>query len=328
MRIGTRGSALALWQAHTVARLIADSGGPRCEIVVIRTSGDERAAPPDAPPVARTGGAEAATAAPEANVKRMFVKEIEEALIEGHVELAVHSAKDLPADLPDGLAIGAAIARGDPRDVLLRAGASGAHDLRTLKAAVGEAPRIGTSSVRRAAQLRALFPRATFSPIRGNVDTRLRKLDAGDCDLLVLAAAGLDRLGLGARVTAHLPPEVCVPAPGQGIVAIEVSRGAPAEVAAWLARIDDADAATALIAERAVMLALGGGCRVPLGVLATLDGPSLSISAVVASLDGGTVARATVRGYRGGPAAAGDALAAKLLARGAAAVLAAARADA
>ena len=225
MRIGTRGSALALWQAHTVARLIADRGGPRCEIVVIRTSGDERAGPPDAPEMGRTGGDGAAAAGPEANVKRMFVKEIEDALLEGRVDLAVHSSKDLPADLPDGLAIGAAIARDDPRDVLLCAGATGVRDLRTLRAAVGQAPRIGTSSVRRAAQLRALFPHATFSPIRGNVDTRLRKLDAGDCDLLVLAAAGLDRLGLGAAFTAHLPPEVCVPAPGQGIVAIEVARG-------------------------------------------------------------------------------------------------------
>ncbi|MGH9176162.1 MAG: hydroxymethylbilane synthase, partial [Vicinamibacterales bacterium] len=183
----------------------------------------------------------------------------------------------------------------------------------------------GTSSVRRSAQLRAIFPGATFSPIRGNVETRLRKLDAGDCDALVLAAAGLKRLGLDERVSAYLPIDLCVPAPGQGIVAVEITGNAAQTVKDLVAGISDADAATALVAERAVMQALGGGCQMPLGAIAGIDGPTLEVRGLVASLDGRTMVRATVRGHRGGAAAAGEKLAHKLLALGAAALLDGAR---
>jgi hydroxymethylbilane synthase len=313
MKIGTRGSALALWQAQAVARSIADTGGPACDIVIIRTAGDEPGGPPDSPSPSGTSGT--------LNVKRMFVKEIEDALLDGRVDLAVHSAKDLPAHLPDGLLIGAALAREDPRDTLLLPAGAGGGDLAALRAALGDAPRIGTSSVRRAAALRSLFPQATFTGIRGNVDTRLRKLDAGDCDVLVLAGAGLKRLNLEARISAYLPVETCVPAPGQGIVAVEIASAAAPEVKQMVSRISDADAATALTAERALVQTLGGGCQMPLGALARLDGRAIDVLGMVTSLDGRRVIRATVRGNRGGAAAAGEKLATALLARGAADLL-------
>jgi hydroxymethylbilane synthase len=306
MRIGTRGSKLALWQAHTAARLIGESGGPACEIVIIRTSGDEGSAPPDPPP----GGV--------ANVKRMFVKEIEEALLDGRIDLAVHSAKDLPGELPEGLLVAGALAREDPRDALLLPWGATVTGFDEVKRVLGARPRIGTSSVRRAAELRATFPAASFIAIRGNVDTRLRKLDADECDALVLATAGVKRLGLERRLSALVPVDVCLPAPGQGIVALEISDRGNAAVREAVRRISDADAETALLAERAVVKALGGGCQMPLGALALVDGQDLTVRGVVASLDGGTVLRGVVHGHRGGAAAAGDRLAAQLLAKGAA----------
>jgi hydroxymethylbilane synthase len=236
----------------------------------------------------------------------------------------VHSSKDLPASLPDGLSIIAALEREDPRDVLILAAGRAAGDLPAVKRTLGPAPRIGTSSVRRAAELRALFPDAVFTPVRGNVDTRLRKLDAGECDALVLAAAGLKRLGLASRITAWLPAGTCVPAPGQGIVAVEAADDCAKDVRVAVARISDADAMTAFIAERAVVQSLGGGCQMPLGVLATLDGQDLVLEGLVASLDGRRVIRAVVHGNRGGAAAAGEKLAARLCELGAATLLAAA----
>jgi hydroxymethylbilane synthase len=294
LRIGTRGSALALTQARGVAEAIGDA-----ELVPIRTSGDE-------------GGAAAAPV----EDKSRFVREIERALLEGEIELAVHSAKDLPGLLPDGLIIAAALEREDPRDALLLRGSS-VNSFDTARATLGLTPRLGTSSVRRAAELRGAFPRATFVPIRGNVDTRVRKLDAGDCDALVLAAAGVKRLGLEQRLSAFIPTEICMPAPGQGIVAIEIAEGADAGVRDAVARISDADAETALLAERAVVQALGGGCQMPLGALTTIDGQDISVDGVVASPDGATVLRAVARGHRSGPAAVGEKLAAQLVARGA-----------
>jgi hydroxymethylbilane synthase len=311
MRIGTRGSKLALWQANTVARLIQDAGGPACEIVVIRTSGDEGSGPPDPP------------AAPSAitNVKRMFVKEIEEALLDGRVDVAVHSSKDLPGELPEGLSISGTLEREDPRDAMLLPAGQAAHTFADVKRVLGRHPRIGTSSVRRVAQLRALFPDATFNPIRGNVDTRLRKLDAGESDALMLAAAGLKRLGFESRLTAAVPIDMCLPAPGQGIVAIETRDDAPRSVREAVKRVSDPDAEAALAAERAVVRALGGGCQMPLGALALLDGQDITVHGLVASVDGRTLIKATVRGNRGGAAAAGDKLAQQLLSKGAADLL-------
>jgi hydroxymethylbilane synthase len=317
MRIGTRGSKLALWQAHTVARLIQESGGPECAIVIIRTSGDEGSGPPDPPRPATTDGVPVESSDGPTNVKRLFVKEIEEALLDGRIDLAVHSSKDLPGELPAGLSIAAALEREDPRDAVLLPASRTDRGFDAIKAALGASPTIGTSSVRRVAQLRAVFGAATFTAIRGNVDTRLRKLDAGECDALVLAAAGVKRLGLDARLSALIPVDVCVPAPGQGIVAVEMADDAAPGIREVVRRISDADAETALHAERAVVKALGGGCQMPLGTLARLDGQDLTVDGVVASLDGRTILRGTVRGNRGNAAAAGDKLAAQLLAKGA-----------
>jgi hydroxymethylbilane synthase len=191
------------------------------------------------------------------------------------------------------------------------------RDVHAVRRALGPSPRIGTTSVRRRAELRSLFPGAVFVDLRGNVDTRLRKLDAGECDVLALAAAGVERLGLSARISAHLSTDICVPAPGQGIVAIEAAAGAPTELRTALAPLNDVDAETALVAERAVVRALGGGCQMPLGALATIDGQELSMVGLVASADGVTVIRALAYGTRGNPAAVGEKLADMLLERGA-----------
>ncbi len=272
LRVGTRGSALALWQANAVAARVRRRSGRECELVVITTTGDRlREAN-----LSRVGG------------KRVFVKEIEQALIGGDVDLAVHSAKDMPAELPDGLSIGAVLPRADPRDAVVR---PARDDRRREPAATGNgpgggpAPRVGSGSVRRVAQLRRAWPRAEFRLVRGNVGTRLRKLDAGDYDLLVLAAAGLERLGLAHRISAPLDPDVCLPAPGQGIVAVE-TRAGDAETEAALAAIDDAPARAAFTAERAVVAALGGGCHAPIGAFAEGDGDRLRLRAMVASVDG------------------------------------------
>jgi hydroxymethylbilane synthase len=300
VRIGTRGSKLALWQANTVARLLTERGA-HCEIVVIRTSGDEQSsAPPDAPVT---------------NVKATFVKEIEDALTSGRVDIAVHSSKDLSASLPPGLVIAAALAREDPRDALLLPGATRLGSVDELRVS-GNGVRIGTSSVRRAAQLRTLVPGATFLPIRGNVDTRLAKLDGGACDAMVLACAGLNRLGLQHRVSLALPVEACVPAPGQGIVAIQARMNEP-ELCDTLRTINDANAIDALIAERAVVSALGGSCQMPLGAHARIDNDDLSMVGVVISRDAHGVARAEVAGPRAQADALGQRLAQSLVDRGA-----------
>ena len=227
LRLGTRGSPLALWQAHAVAAAVAERGGPPCRIVVIRTSGDVIADRP----LSEAGG------------KRLFVKEIEDALLRNDVDLAVHSSKDMPALLPDGLAIAAVLPREDPLDAVIlpvRSGGTGhrAETLEDLVAVIGESPNIGTGSVRRIAQLSGVLKGARFAPIRGNLDTRLRKLDAGEHDALVLAAAGLRRLGMASRITMTLPASACVPSPGQGIVAVEIRANDDA-VRQIISRIDD-----------------------------------------------------------------------------------------
>jgi hydroxymethylbilane synthase len=316
MRIGTRGSALALWQARTVAQRLADHGAPAPDIVVIRTSGDETAGPPDAPrPAAPVGTGETP------NLKRAFVKEIEDALLGGRIDLAVHSAKDLPAVLPDGLRIAGALAREDPHDALVLPAGIDVRGLDHVLAALGETPRIGTSSVRRGAEFRRARRGAEIVAIRGNVDTRLRKLDAGDCDALLLAAAGLRRLGLEARISALVPAAMMIPAPGQGIVVIECAETLAPERVALVAAITDADAMTALIAERAVVTALGGDCRTPLGALATVEGQTVTLHASVVAPDGRRAIRGVHQGRRGNPAAIGEHVAAQLLARGAGDIL-------
>ena len=311
LRLGTRGSPLALFQARAVADRIRTAGGLSCDIVVIRTSGDRLA---DAP-LSEAGG------------KRLFVKEIEDALLSGAVDLAVHSSKDLPARLADGLEIGAALPREDPADVLIlpESAAPGPDGLDQLAARLGPSPRIGTGSVRRIAQLQGLFPRARFEAIRGNLDTRLRKLDKGDYDLLVLAAAGIRRLGFASRISVALPVSACVPAPGQGIIAIEIRADHDA-VRRAVAPIGDEEAAAALTAERTLVVGLGGGCQMPIGALAVPAGESaLDLHAVVASLDGTQVVRCRQRGSRVHAAQLGADVARRLAADGALEILNGAR---
>jgi hydroxymethylbilane synthase len=331
LRIGTRGSELALFQADAVAAQLRAKTGLACETVVIRTSGDKLA---DAS-LAQIGG------------KRLFVKEIEDALLDGEIDLAVHSSKDMPVALPEGLRIAGVLSREDARDaVILPAGgkqvrlkadltvsvdsterwgpaSAGPSSLSVeeLVSQLGTAPRIGTSSVRRTAQLARIFPGASFLPIRGNLGTRLRKLDAGEYDALVLASAGLIRLQQRARISASLPISACVPAPGQGIIAVEI--GAKDDhVEAAVAAIDDADARAALDAERAVVVKLGGGCQMPIGAHAAVDGGSLVLTAIVLSLDGTRAIRAESRGDAREAARVGIAVAEDLLSRGAADILA------
>jgi hydroxymethylbilane synthase len=303
LKLGTRGSRLALWQARTVADLLRGSG-TSVEIVVIRTSGDRLQAAPLS----------------EAGTKHLFVKEIEEALLHGEVDLAVHSAKDMPALLAGGLRIAATLPREDPRDaIVLRAG-SAPPDLPSALSQLGERPAIATSSVRRRAQLAPLLPGASFAPIRGNVDTRLKHLDEGRHDALVLAAAGMRRLGVGDRISAALPFDVCVPAPGQGIIAIEIRADDDATEEA-LGPLHDRRTGAALAAERALVAALGGGCQLPLGGIAVHDRGELDMQAVVMPLDGVGVLRARRRGPPGDPEALGRALAQDLAGSGAIEIL-------
>jgi hydroxymethylbilane synthase len=307
LRLGTRGSQLALWQANLVARQISDAGGPACRIVVIRTSGDQL----QERPIGESGG------------KRLFVKEIEDALAAGTVDLAVHSSKDMPVILPDGLDIGAVLPREDPRDaVVLPASMPRAENLEGLTAMLGSSPVIGTGSVRRVAQLSTVFAGARFVPIRGNLDTRLRKLDAGEQGALVLAAAGLRRLGLERRISFVLPVDLSVPAPGQGIVSVEIRRG-DEEVRRAVEPIDDAVARCALTVERALVAELGGGCQTPIGALATVfSAREVELLGVVASPDGSRAVRASAQAPATDPAALGARVAEMLLSRGAGDILA------
>lgn len=291
LRIGTRGSALALWQARAVAANL-ERLGVTAEIVPITTHGDRR----QDVPLTAIGG------------KGVFVKEIHDALLRGDIDAAVHSAKDMAASPPGELKIAAVLPREDPRDALvLRSGVTGFDPAGAS---------IGTGSPRRVAQLRRLWPDARFDPIRGNVDTRLRKLDAGEVDALVLACAGLRRLGLADRITAPLRVTDCVPAPGQGIIAVEARRD-DARTLELLDPMNDAAARTALLAEQAVVTELGGGCQLPLGVYAEITDGMLSIRAVAASLAGASVVEELVSGDSADPVEAGTRLARLLASRGA-----------
>ena len=313
LRLGTRGSQLALWQANAVAARLQEASGRSCLIIVIKTSGDQL----QEAPLSEVGG------------KRLFVKEIEDALLRNEIDLAVHSSKDMPASLPDGLTIGAVLPREDPLDAIVlspkvRTAEADSMSFNDVVAALGESPSLGTSSVRRIAQLTRLFPQARFMPIRGNLDTRLRKLDNGEYDAIVLAAAGLRRLGLTSRISARAPSSACVPAPGQGIVAIEIREKDP-RVSASVHLIDDRESHAALDAERAVVEALGGGCQTPIGALASLLSPDeMELVAVVVSLDGSRAISSAGHGKPSDAAAIGASVGAQLLADGAGDILAAA----
>jgi len=268
LRIGTRGSDLALWQARTVASRL-HGHGHATEIVIIRTSGDRL----QQGSLAESGG------------RRLFVKEIEDALLARRIDVAVHSAKDMPSDTPEALTVAAVLPREDPRDALVLPGAPAPMDWTTALARLSTGGAVGTTSVRRIAQLKRLLPNVRFLPLRGNVDTRLRKLDEGQYDAIVLACAGLARLGFGYRITTPVPVAESIPAPGQGIVAIQIRRD-DAVTAGAVVALNDAAAFAALDAERAVVSALGGGCQLPLGAIATPRGTCLRLDAFVGSIDG------------------------------------------
>jgi hydroxymethylbilane synthase len=297
--IASRVSRLAMWQAeHVRARLAALYPACRVEILGMSTRGDEildRS-------LAKIGG------------KGLFVKELENALEDGRADIAVHSAKDVPMDLPAGFTLAAFLAREDPRDALV---SNRYERLADLPAGAV----VGTSSLRREAQLRSRFPGLDIQPLRGNLDTRLAKLDRGEYAAIVLAVAGLKRLGLGGRIRAVLEPEESLPAVGQGALAIECRDGRPALVAA-LAQLHDAATAACVRAERAVSRALGGSCTVPLAAHAAVTNGALELRGLVASPDGKRIARGEVRGDAASPERVGEALAAALRAQGADAILA------
>jgi hydroxymethylbilane synthase len=306
LKLGTRGSALARVQAQTVAAALASEGW-QAEIVVIRTSGDDRR--DDAP----------------FEGKGLFVKELETALLDRAIDIAVHSSKDMPAVLADGLAVAAVLPRAEPRDALILGAEQAWMSAEDALAHLGPAPVIATSSPRRVAQLARLAPEASFVSIRGNVDTRLRRLDAGDVRALVLAGAGLHRLGLGHRITAFLPPEICLPAAGQGIIAIE-ARAEDGAVLDAVAALNDATTMACLLAERAVVSRLGAGCQMPVAAFATNASGTLTLRGLVIAPDGSRWARAEVTGPSERASAVGVEAAEQLLERGAAPILEAIRA--
>jgi hydroxymethylbilane synthase len=274
IRVGTRGSQLARTQTEqTVEALRTHHPGITFETVVIRTTGDAR----QNVPFAAVG------------TKGMFVKEIEEALLAGAVDFAVHSMKDMPGELPDGLALAAIPARADPRDALL-------SDGRRL-AELPPGARVGTSSLRRQAQLRAARPDLVLEELRGNLDTRIRKLDEGQYDAVILACAGLERMGWEHRIVERLPPEVSVPAPGQGALALEARSGDTA-TSELLLVLHDADTADSVSAERGFQATLGAGCAVPAGAFALVEGGELRLIAMIAAPDGGEILRTEERGAR------------------------------
>jgi hydroxymethylbilane synthase len=303
LRVGTRGSRLALRQTETVVEALA-SKGISSEIVVVTTSGDRLQ---DARLV-------------EGGHKRLFVKELEDALAGYQIDLAVHSAKDMSVVLPKGLEVAATLAREDPRDALVLPQGSQAEGVAALVARVETGGKIGTGSVRRSAQLAPLVGPNAFEPIRGNVDTRLRKLDEGKFVALVLACAGLRRLGLTDRISMPIPIEQCVPAPGQGIVALEI-RGDDEEARGAVAGMHDPSAGDAFEAERALVAALGGGCQLPLGAIAVRQDSELEMHAVVATPDGSRIIRRSMHGPGSAPEDLGRRLAEALEAEGASAIL-------
>jgi hydroxymethylbilane synthase len=279
LRIGTRGSLLARTQTEAVAELLR-AAHPELVITIeiIHTTGDMNRDVPFA----------------QVGTKGMFVKEIEEALLSDAIDVGVHSLKDMPAELPTGLVLACVPIREDPLDALLSRSGIG-------MSALPYGAVVGTSSIRRQAQLRAVRPDLQLAELRGNLDTRLRKLDEGQYEAIVLACAGLNRLGLANRITERLSPMTCVPAVGQGALALE-TRAEDAASRALLAAIHDGDAADSVEAERGFQFSLNGGCSVPAGALATLDGNVISLRAVIAAPDGscllqeiGTASRADAR---------------------------------
>lgn len=296
IRIATRRSKLALAQSGWIKeRLEALHPGLTVELREYVTRGDQI----QNVPLSEVGG------------KGLFTKEIEDALLSGAADLAVHSLKDLPSELPAGLALGAVPEREDPRDALVLPPGAGAESLEQLP----EGARVGSSSLRRMAQVLALRPDLRVESVRGNVDTRLRKLDEGQYDALILASAGLRRLGLGHRISVALPPQVCTPAPGQGALGLEL-RANDEATRAYVEALNDAAARARVAAERALMDAVGGGCSIPLGAYAELEEDRLELLAVLAAPDGTRLIRERGTGSASDPIVLGREVAERLLAAG------------
>jgi hydroxymethylbilane synthase len=289
--IGSRGSKLALWQAQHIAATLAELGA-ETRIEIIKTTGDKIT---DVP-LAKVGG------------KGLFTKEIEEALLARAIDIAVHSLKDVPSEIPDGLTLSAIPEREDPRDAMVG----------LPLARLGQGSRVGTSSLRRSAQLLALGRGLITEALRGNVDTRLRKLDEGEYDAIVLAAAGLRRLGWEDRISELIPVEIMCPAVGQGALAIETRDDGQA-AQELVRQLNHSASMTAVTAERALLATLEGGCQVPIGGFAQVDGGTVHLRAMVASTDGTRI----IRGERSGadPVKIGRELGAELLDNGAREIL-------
>ncbi len=306
--IGSRGSKLALWQAHWVQNQLT-AAGYEIEIRVIKTTGDKLQAVAPGEPIP----ASMAQTVADAGSKGLFIKEIEEALLAREIDVAVHSLKDLPTVQPEGLVLAAVPEREDARDVFI---ARNGQSLEKLPPGA----RVATSSLRRQTQLRALRSDLVYVAIRGNLDTRLRKLERGDCDALVLAAAGVHRLGLSEHITSYFSFEQMCPAVGQGALGIETrSDGARSKEA--VSRLDDAATHDAVRAERAVLRRLGGGCQVPIAAHAVVEDGILELQGLVASLDGTQIIRARTQGPATDAERLGVKVAEDLLQQGARAIL-------
>jgi len=294
LRIGSRGSQLALWQAHHISGLLRERGH-EVELEIIKTTGDKITD----------------VALAKVGTKGMFTKEIEEALADRRIDLAVHSLKDLPTELSAGFEIAAITTRENPRDVFCSRKHKGIEDL-------PQGALVGTSSLRRQAQLKAVRPDLDIHPLRGNVDTRLRKLEAGEYDAIILAAAGLNRLGKTELIRQVIPAEVMCPAAGQGALGIEIRAG-DASTRQHLAFLDDAATRATTTCERALLNKLGGGCQVPIGAFAEVRNGQLHLEAVVADPDGSTVLRESRDGHD--PRQLGETVGETLLRRGGEAIL-------
>lgn len=298
IRIATRKSALALWQAEHVAALLRDLDAvDQVELIPMSTRGDEVLDKS----LQKIGG------------KGLFIKELEVAMLEGRADIAVHSMKDVPADMPEGFVLAAVLKRANPFDALV---SGPAYDL----AGLPEGARVGSSSLRRQAQILAHRPDLTIDPLRGNVNTRLAKLDSGEFDAIVLACAGLERLGMHDRIGTALDPEQVLPAAAQGVVGIECRDDQP-DLIRVLAELQDADSLSTTTAERAVARRLEANCQSPVASYATLDGSELTLTSLVASADGTTILRDSVSGQRADAERLGLELADRLLERGAAGLL-------
>jgi len=294
IKIGTRGSKLALWQANWVkSALNAGNTSIAVELVPIKTKGDKI----QDVPLAKVGG------------KGLFVKEIEDALLNGRIDLAVHSMKDMPSEIPDGLCVGAIPEREIPQDVLISKKGLLLHDLMP-------GARIGTSSLRRSSQLLHARPDLVILPLRGNLDTRLKKLETENLDAIILAAAGVKRLGLENRITEYLDENVMLPAVGQGALCIEIRQNDP-EIEPIIAALNHQQSWTVVMGERAFLNRLEGGCQVPIAAHGKIEKNTFTLCGLVASVDGTTVIKETLSGHEDSSESIGIKLADRLLSMGA-----------